>query len=90
MNLSRFVIGTAATLTGDHSYIGIEVNSNLLVVGDEGSLVVRTIDGDGIIFTAVWSSPSYSDFVSIEMVNRSLYLKTAVSGGKRLIFFSYY
>lgn len=73
------LLGTAVTLTGDESYVSVIVNSQLLVVGDEGSLVVRTTDVNGIIFSATWS---LYDFLIIDLFNGTLFLKASFSGGE--------
>lgn len=82
------IVDMAVTLTGEESYITLTVNTQLLLLGDKGSISLRTTDTNGILFSGIWYLPNGNPtnrFVTVEVVNGMLSLKTILSDGKDII-----
>ena len=71
--------GSAVTLSGEQSYVSLVVNSQLLVLGDVGSIFLRTVDKNGVIIHVTKLS---SDILTLELVNGTVYLRAMLSEGK--------
>ena len=82
------IVDMTVTLTGEESYITLTVNTQLLLIQDKGSISLRTTDTSGILFSGIWYLPNGSPtnkFVTVEIVDGMLNLKTILSDGKDII-----
>ena len=81
------VLDNSVTVFGSNSYVEVTANTQLVFLKDIGSLTIKTLDTDGILFYGAWSHNHVptGEYITLELVNGSVQLATALQEGEYFI-----
>lgn len=75
-----FSADASVTLFGSESYVQVTANTRLQFLKDIGSMNVKTLDSDGILYYGSWSMEGVAtgEYITVEVLNGSVQLATQI------------